>query len=329
MRRREFITLMGGWAAAWPLGAHAQQPNKVWRIGMLETLAAPLKATEFEAFRSGLEALGYVEARDLRIEYRSADGHPDRFPTLAQELINQKVDLITTRGTPAAFAAKNATKNATKTIPVVMVAIGEPLLVVASLARPGGNITGLSAFVNDLMGKRVELLRDMLPGLSWVGALLNMSNGSQPPQWTEIQKIARTNGIEAQLFDVRSAADLVTAIDDAGKRKTGAVIVGIDTLTQANQRIIVELSAKHRVPAIFPSREFVDAGGLISFGVNYPDLYRRAATFVDKIFKGTKPSDIPVEQPTKFELIVNLKTAKALGVTMPLAPLGRADEVIE
>jgi len=320
---------MGGWAAAWPLGAHAQQPNKVWRIGMLETLAATLKATEFEAFRSGLEALGYVEARDLRIEYRSADGHPDRFPTLAQELINQKVDLITTRGTPAAFAAKNATKNATKTIPVVMVAIGEPLLVVASLARPGGNITGLSAFVNDLMGKRVELLRDMLPGLSWVGALLNMSNGSQPPQWTEIQKIARTNGIEAQLFDVRSAADLVTAIDDAGKRKTGAVIVGIDTLTQANQRIIVELSAKHRVPAIFPSREFVDAGGLISFGVNYPDLYRRAATFVDKIFKGTKPSDIPVEQPTKFELIVNLKTAKAIGLTVPPMLLARADEVIE
>jgi putative ABC transport system substrate-binding protein len=329
MRRREFITLMGGWAAAWPLGAHAQQPNKVWRIGMLETLAATLKATEFEAFRSGLEALGYVEARDLRIEYRSADGHPDRFPTLAQELINQKVDLITTRGTPAAFAAKNATKNATKTIPVVMVAIGEPLLVVASLARPGGNITGLSAFVNDLMGKRVELLRDMLPGLSWVGALLNMSNGSQPPQWTEIQKIARTNGIEAQLFDVRSAADLVTAIDDAGKRKTGAVIVGIDTLTQANQRIIVELSAKHRVPAIFPSREFVDAGGLISFGVNYPDLYRRAATFVDKIFKGTKPSDIPVEQPTKFELVVNLKTAKAIGLTVPPMLLARADEVIE
>ena len=179
------------------------------------------------------------------------------------------------------------------------------------------------------MGKRVELLRDMLPGLSWVGALLNMSNGSQPPQWTEIQKIARTNGIEAQLFDVRSAADLVTAIDDAGKRKTGAVIVGIDTLTQANQRIIVELSAKHRVPAIFPSREFVDAGGLISFGVNYPDLYRRAATFVDKIFKGTKPSDIPVEQPTKFELVVNLKTAKAIGLTVPPMLLARADEVIE
>jgi putative ABC transport system substrate-binding protein len=325
MRRREFIALLGGATAAWPLAARAQQLNKVWRIGMLETVAAPLKAAEFEAFRSGLEGLGYVEPRDVKIEYRSADGHPDRFTTLAQELINLKVDLITTRGTPAAFAAKNATK----TIPVVMVAIGEPLLVVASLARPGGNITGLSAFVNDLMGKRAELLRDMLPGLSWVGALLNMSNRSQPPQWIEIQKTARTSGIETQLFDVRSAADLVTAIDDAGKRKTGALIVGIDTLTQANQRIIVELAAKYRVPAIYPSREFVDAGGLISFGVNYPDLYRRAATFVDKIFKGAKPSDLPVEQPTKFELVVNLKTAKAIGLTVPPMLLARADEVIE
>ena len=173
----------------------------------------------------------------------------------------------------------------------------------ASLARPGANITGLSAFVNDLMGKRAELLRDMIPGLSWVGALLNMSNRSIPPQWTEIQKTARTSGVEAQLFDVRSAADLATAIDDAGKRKTGALIVGIDTLTQSNQRLIIELAAKHRVPAIYPSREFVDAGGLISFGVNYPDLYRRAATFVDKIFKSAKPSDLPVEQPTKFELV--------------------------
>ena len=324
MTRRRFISLLGG-AVAWPLGARAQQPNKVWRIGMLETVAAPLKAADFDAFRSGLEALGYLDGRDFKIDYRSVDGHPDRFPKLAQELVNQKVDLITTRGTPAAFAARDATK----TIPVVMVAIGEPLLVVASLARPGANITGLSAFVNDLMGKRAELLRDMIPGLSWVGALLNMSNRSQPPQWTEIQKTARTSGVEAQLFDVRSAADLATAIDDAGKRKTGALIVGIDTLTQSNQRLIIELAAKHRVPAIYLSREFVDAGGLISFGVNYPDLYRRAATFVDKIFKSAKPSDLPVEQPTKFELVAHLKTAKAIGLTMPPMLLARADEVIE
>ena len=231
MRRREFISLLGSAVAAWPLGAYAQEPNKVWRIGMLETVAAPLKAADFDAFSSpAWKLLVTLEGRDFKIDYRSVDGHPDRFPKLAQDLVGQKVDLITTRGTPAAFAAKNATK----TIPVVMVAIGEPLLVVASLARPGGNITGLSAFVNDLMGKRTELLRDMLPGLSWIGAILNMSNGSQPPQWTEIQKTARANGIESQLFDVRSVADLVGAIDDAGKHKAGAIIVGIDTLTQSN-----------------------------------------------------------------------------------------------
>src|SRR5262245_45465443 len=299
--------------------------EKIWRIGMLETVAAALKTADYEAFLAGMESLGYVDGRDFKIEYRSVDGHPDRFPKLAQELVSQNVDLLTTRGTPAAFAAKNATN----TIPVVMTAIGEPLLVVASLSRPGGNITGLSAFVNDLMGKRTELLRDMLPGLSWVGALLNMSNRSQPSQWTEIQKTARTNGVESQLFDVRSAADLATAIDDASKHKTGAIIVGIDTLTQSNQRIIIELSAKHRIPAIYPSREFVDAGGLISFGVNYPDLYRRTANFVDKIFKGAKPSDLPVEQPTKFELVVNLKTARDIGLTLPPMLLARADEVIE
>ena len=325
MRRREFISLLGSAVAAWPLGAYAQEPKKVWRIGMLETVAAPLKTADYDAFLAGLEALGYAEARDFKIDYRSADGNPDRFPKLAQDLVGQKVDLITTRGTPAAFAAKNATK----TIPVVMVAIGEPLLVVASLARPGGNITGLSAFVNDLMGKRTELLRDMIPGLSWIGALLNMSNGSQPPQWTEIQKTARANSIETQLFDVRSIADLVSALDDAGKHKAGAIIVGIDTLTQSNQRLIIELAAKHRVPAIYPSREFVDSGGLISFGVNYPDLYRRAATFVDKIFKGARPSDLPVEQPTKFELVANLKSAKAIGLAVPPMLLARADEVIE
>src|SRR5215475_6459227 len=325
MQRRDFIRIFGSAALAWPLGAYAQQPKKIWRIGMLETIAAPLKTADYDAFIAGLEALGYAEARDFKIEYRSADGHPDRFPKLAQDLVSQNVDLITTRGTLAAFAAKNATK----TIPVIMMAIGEPLLIVASLARPGGNITGLSAFVNDLMGKRTELLRDMLPGLSWVGALLNMSNRSQPPQWTEIQKTARANGIETQLFDVRSTTDLVTAIDDASKHKAGAVVVGIDTLTQSNHRLIIELAAKQRVPAIYPSREFVDAGGLISFGANYPDLYRRAATFVDKIFKGAKPSDLPVEQPTKFEMIVNLKSAKTIGLTVPPMLLARADEVIE
>jgi putative tryptophan/tyrosine transport system substrate-binding protein len=233
--------------------------------------------------------------------------------------------LITTRGTPAAFAAKDATS----TIPVVMTAIGEPLLVVASLAHPGGNITGLSAVVTDLMAKRVEILRDLIPGLSSVGALLNMSNGSQPPQWADIEQAARTFSMQSQLFDVRKAADLSPAFDAASQQHIGAFIIGIDALTQANQDLIIQLAVKHRLPAIYPSREFVDAGGLITYGVNYPDLYRRAATFVDKVLKGAKPAELPVEEPTKFEMIVNHKAAKALGLAIPPAILLRADEVIE
>jgi putative ABC transport system substrate-binding protein len=323
MRRREFITLLGG-AAACPLTVWAQAGRTV-RVGMLETVSMALKPHDLAAFQQGLRALGYVEGQNLRIEYRSADGRPERFPELAQELVGLKVDVITTRGTPAAFAAKNATS----TIPIVMAAIGEPLLIVSSLARPVGNITGLSAFVTDLMAKRVELLRDMIPGLSRVGALLNMSNASQPSQWTEIDNTARTIGIQSQLFDVRKAADLAPAFENASRQQIGAFIVNIDAVTQENKELIIDLATKYRLPAIYPSREFVDVGGLITYGVSYPDLYRRAATFVDKILKGTKPSDLPVEQPTKFELVINLKTAKALGLTVPPSLLATADEVIE
>ena len=326
MKRREFITLLSGAAVAVsPLPLWAQQTGRTVRVGMLETVSAALKPDDLTAFRQGLRALGYVEGQNLTIEYRSADGRPERFPELTQELLALNVDVITTRGTPAAFAARNATS----TIPIVMAAIGEPLLVVASLARPVGNITGLSAFVTDLMAKRVELLRDMVPGLSRVGALLNMSNASQPPQWTEVDNTARTIGIQSQLFDVRKVADLAPAFENASNQQIGAFVVGIDALTQENQKLIIELAVKHRLPAIYPSREFVDVGGLITYGVNYPDLYRRAATFVDKILKGSKPSDLPVEQPTKFELVINVKTAKALGLTVPQSMLQRADEVIE
>ena len=323
MRRREFITLLGG-AAACPLTVWAQAGRTV-RVGMLETISMALKPDDLAAFQQGLRALGYVEGQNLRIEYRSADGRPERFPELAQELVGLKVDVITTRGTPAAFAAKNATS----TIPIVMAAIGEPLLIVASLARPVGNITGLSAFVSDLMAKRVELLRDMIPGLSRVGALLNMSNASQPSQWTEIDNTARTIGIQSQLFDVRKAADLAPAFENASRQQICAFIVNIDAVTQENKELIIDLATKYRLPAIYPSREFVDVGGLITYGVSYPDLYRRAATFVDKILKGTKPSDLPVEQPTKFELVINLKAARALELTIPPSLVLRADEVIQ
>ena len=324
MKRREFITLIGGTAAAWPLAARAQS---AYRIGVLETTSAALNAANFDALRQGLRQHGYIEGQNLVIEYRSADGRAERFPDLAAELVRLNVDLIVTRGTPAIFAAKNATK----TIPVVMAASGDPLGagVVAGLARPGGNVTGLSAFVTELQAKRLELLREMVPRINRIAALLNMSSPAEPPQWEKTKVAARTLGIEPQLLDVRKPEDLGRAFETAIRQRADALVVGINVLTQANRRPIADLAMKHRLPAIYASREFVDAGGLVVLGVSYPDLYRRAATYVDKILKGAKPADLPIEQPTKFELIINLKTAKALGLDVPPTLLGRADEVIE
>ena len=323
MKRREFILGLGGATAMWPLSLNAQE--RMRHIGVLETTDERVKPDDIDALRKGLRELGYVEGKNMTIAYRTADGRPERFPALAAELIALNVDLIVTRGTPAAIAARDATK----TIPIVMAAIGEPLLVVASLARPGGNITGFSSFVTDLMAKRVDLLKEIVPGLTRVAAVLNMSNGSQPDQWTQIQASARIVGVETKLFDVRKTADFGPAFDDAGKQRGTAVIVGIDTLTQANQQLIIDLAIKHQLPAIYASREFVDAGGFLTYGVNYPDLYRRSATMVDKIFRGAKPADLPVEQPTKFEMVINQKTAKAIGLPIPQGILLRADQVIE
>jgi putative ABC transport system substrate-binding protein len=325
--RREFIgTLAGGLLAA-PLAAEAQQAGKVHRIGMLETTSMALNAADIEAFRQGLRELGYVEGRNYIIEYRSADGRSERFPDLATELVRLKVDVIVTRGTPAVFAAKNATG----VIPVVMAASSDPVLsgVVASLARPGGNVTGLSSIVHEVSGKRLELLREIVPGVSRIAVLFVMSNPAEALQWKETEIAASSLRVQLQLLDVRKAGDFGRAFDAAITQRAGALVVGLDTLTQVNHRPIVDLAAKHRLPAIYGAREFVDAGGLIAYGVSYPDLYRRAATYVDKILKGAKPADLPVEQPTKFELVVNLKTAKALGLTIPPSLLQRADEVIQ
>ena len=266
MKRREFITLLGG-AATWPVVAHAQS---AYRIGVLDTTSAALNAANFDALRQGLRQHGYIEGQNLVIEYRSADGRAERFPDLAAELVRLNVDLIVTRGTPAIFAAKNATK----TIPVVMAP-------------------------------------------------------AEPPQWEETKAAARTLAIEPQLLDVRKPEDLGRAFETAIRQRADALVVGINVLTQANRRPIADLATKHRLPAIYASREFVDAGGLVALGVSYPDLYRRAATYVDKILKGAKPADLPIEQPTKFELIINLKTAKALGLEVPPMLLTRADEVID
>jgi putative ABC transport system substrate-binding protein len=328
VKRREFITLLGGAAAAWPLRAGAQQAGKVYRIGVLEMTSATLNVANVYALRAGLRQLGYFEGQNLVIEYRSADGRDDRFPGLARELLALKVDVIVTRGTPAAKAAKNATS----TVPVVMAASGDPLGtgLVTSLSRPGGNITGLSAIVGELAPKRLELIREIVPGLARIAVLANTSNDAVRRDWARIETAARSLGVQAQLLDLRNSDALGPTFDAAGAaRRAGALVVVIDAITLANRQRIVDLAMKYRLPGIYSSREFVDIGGLISYGVSYPDLYRRAATYVDKILKGAKPADLPVEQPTKFEMVINLKTANAISLDIAPTMLTRADEVIE
>jgi putative ABC transport system substrate-binding protein len=326
MNRREFITLLGG-AAAWPLAAQAQQRGQVWRIGILETISRELNAANVSAFQKGLRELGHVEGQNLLFEYRSADGHTERFPDLAAELVNLKVDVIVTRGTPAALAAKKTTA----TIPIVMAANGDPLGsgLIASLARPGGNVTGLSSLVLDLYSKRVELLRDMFPALTRIANLFNPDSPISLREWDEVAKSARSLGIAADPIEVRDRDALVPAFNAATAQRDEALIVGLDTVTQSNLEAIVKLAAAHRLLAMYSSRDFVDAGGLLTYGVSYPDLYYRAAVYVDKIIKGAKASDLPVQQPTKFEFVINLKAAKAIGLTIPESFLTRADEVIE
>jgi putative ABC transport system substrate-binding protein len=268
-----------------------------------------------DELRRGLRELGYVENQNLVLEYRSADGDARNLPALADDLVRLGVDLIMTRGTPAARAAKNATE----TIPIVMAAIGELLGVgvVESLARPGGNLTGLSAFVTELAGKRVELVKELRPEGSTVALLHNMGNPVVPQQWEETKRAAQALGIEAILLDVRIRDDILPAFEMAGARRVDTLLVGIDGLIQVNRQLIADLAAKQRLAAIYPSKEFVDVGGLMAYGVSYPDLYFRSATFIDKIFRGAKAGDLPVEQPTKLELIINLKAAKALGLDVP------------
>jgi putative ABC transport system substrate-binding protein len=262
-----------------------------------------LNAPNINAFRQSLQDLGYVEGQNSTIAYRSAEGRGERFTELAADLLRLNVDVIVTRGTPAVLAAKKATA----TIPIVMAAVGEPLMVVASLAHPGGNITGLSGYSTDLEAKRAQLIKELVPGAIRIAGLYNMGN--------QLQTAAQKLGIEPQLLDVRKPEDIAPAFDAASGKHAGALMVGVDALTQENRTLIAKLAADHRLPAIYVSKEYVDAGGLVAYGPSYPDLYRRAAIYVDKIFRGASPSDLPVEQPTKFELIINLKAARTLGLT--------------
>jgi putative ABC transport system substrate-binding protein len=294
---------------------------------VLETRSAALNAANLDAFRRGLQELGRREGRDVEIIYRSSEGDDTRFPALAGELVRLKVDLILTRGTPAALAAKDAAPS----IPIVMAASGAPVEsgLVASLARPGGNVTGLSSGIGESYPKRVELLAEVLPRLRRMAVILNMGNPSIPRWWPVIEESARSLRIEPHLLDLRSPERLPAVLDAAVRQRCEAMIVGLDGITQANLRPIAEFTVKHRLPSIYPATAYAQVGGLLAYGASDPHMYHRAAAFVDKIFRGARPADLPIEQPTKWDLVINLRTAKTLGLAIPPPVLLRADQVIE
>ena len=329
--RRAFIGTLAGVLAA-PLAAGAQQPARVARIGFLVTgsLESPETRISLNAFRQGLRERGYVEGQNIVIEYRSADGKIERLPGLAIELARLKVDLIIAGNTPMARAAQQATT----TIPIVTSVMGDPVGdgLVASLARPGGNITGLTFLGPELVPKRLGLLKEALPRVSRVAALWHpgaFGERTTTNMLKATEDAARTLGVQLQLMEVRGPVDFDRAFSTMIKERPEALIVFPGTMVFNERRQIVALATKHRLPAMFHAREFVGLGGLISYGASITDLYRRSAVYVDKILKGAKPADLPIEQPTKFELAINLKTAKALGLTIPPALLGRADEIIQ
>ncbi len=326
MRRRQFMALVGA-GVAWPLSVHAQYTGKVYRIGFLGNSTAALESNLVEPFRDGLRELGYQEGRNVAIEYRWAEGKYERFPSLVAELIASKVDVIVTAGTPATLAVKKAMPS----IPLVMVAVGDPIGtgIVASLGQPGGNITGLSSIAPELEGKRLELLREIIPKLSHIAVLWNPVNPFHNASLKQAQAAAQTLRMKVQSVAVRTREDLDDAFASLLRERPGALLVLADRVFLHDRARLMNFAAANRLPGVYAYRELVEAGGLMSFGPSYADMHRRAATFVDKILKGAKPADLPVEQPTKFELVINLKTAKALGLTVPLSLLGRADEVIE
>jgi putative tryptophan/tyrosine transport system substrate-binding protein len=326
MKRREFITLLGASAAAWPLAARAQQAGKVFRIGFLGSPSAASLPKRNEAFRAGLRDLGYQEGRDIVIEYRWADGRLDQLPALAAELVRLKVDVIVTHGIPGILAAKQATT----TIPIVMAVSGDAVAsgLVSSIARPGGNVTGLTFFTPELAVKRLELLKENVPGLTEVGVLLNPANPISEPIIPAMEVAATSLKLELAQFAVRGPAEFEGSFAAMATRRVGALVVLDDNMLITQAQAVANLALQQRLPSS-GFTEFAVAGGLIAYGVSVPDMFRRAAAYVDKILKGARPGDLPVEQPTKFELVINLKTAKALGLAIPDKLLAVADEVIE
>jgi len=325
MMRREFITLLGGAAAAWPLAARAQQPSRLPTIGFLGADPS-IESKRVAAFVQRLRELGWIDGRNLAIEYRWAEGRNERFAENAAELVRLKVDVIVTVATVPTLAAKQVTA----AIPIVFAASGDPVGtgLVAALARPGGNVTGLSTQAAETAGKRLELLREIVPGLGRLAIMGNVGNPIIVLELGEVQAAARALGLEVITSELRRAEDISPAFD-ALKGRADALYVCTDPLVNTHRIRVNTLALAARLPTMHLFREYVEAGGLMSYGPNNPDLLRRAADYVDKILRGAKPGDIPVEQPTKFDLIINLTTAKALGLTIPEPFLLRADEVIE
>ena len=328
MDRRSFIGAMAGGLLAAPRAAGAQPAGKVHRIGYLSSSSSTAHLPLSEAFRQALRELGWVEGQNIVIEYRFAEGRFDRLPDLAAELVRLKVDIIVATPTPTAVAAKNATA----TIPIVGISLIDPvgLGLIESLGRPGGNVTGVSYSVGvETIGKGLELLKEIVPKVRRVAILSNPGNPSYALAIKDVKGAARSLGVQLQLLEARGPTEFDGAFAAMAKERVGALLVVGDSMFNLHRTRLADLAARSRLPAAYGLRENVEAGGLMSYGPSLPDLFRRAATYVDKILKGAKPADLPVEQPTKFELVINLKTAKALGLTIPPSLLGRADEIIQ
>jgi putative ABC transport system substrate-binding protein len=322
--RRTFLAGALALTAA-PLAAQERTTPK--RIGMLETVPIAANNANLVELHRGLRELGHEEGRTYVVLYRSAEGRIERFPALAAELARQKVDVFLTRGTPATLAARDIESG----IPIVASAVADPLeaRLVASLAAPGGMVTGLTSFVNELGAKRMELLKALAPGITRVGALTNPDNPASLATWKVIEAAAPAMSLKAEMIDARKPEELEDALEAAVKNGVDALLIGLETLAQAYQNLILEFAARQRVPAAFAARNFVEAGGLLSYGVFYPNMYYRAAPYIDKLLKGAKPAELPMERATKFELVINRKTARALKITIPPDLFLRSDEIID
>jgi putative tryptophan/tyrosine transport system substrate-binding protein len=327
MERRTFMALVSGGLLAAPLAAEAQQAGKVWRIGFLSGSSAVAAKPFVEQFRQGLRELGYVEGENIIIEYRWAEGQPNRLPQLAIDLARMAPDLIVAGTSQPAMAAHKATTS----IPIVMVNVGDPVYLglATSLARPGKNLTGLTSFGPELAAKQLALLKEVVPEVKRIAVLNNPGNPLATHWLKETEAAARALAVQLQPLSITGPDDVATAFRDAMKGRAGAVLVAAEQVVNLQSAQISALALSNRLPTMFGNRLLMDAGGLMAYSIDFAAPYRRAATYVDKILKGGKPGDIPIEEPTKFELVINLKTAKALGLTIPPALLSRADEVIQ